>query len=121
MSLLGADVHNALEQLLSALASPDNELRTRAEEQLNTEWVATRPEVLLMGLVEQMQASTDPSVSFNNLSCLCGCVTDDKTLDRQGHLQLYFSERFQQRQGSCQMSANLASCFSRYSSQKRMQ
>ena len=55
MSLLPPVIHNALSQLLIGLASPENELRTQAEEQLNTEWVATQPDILLMGLVEMQQ------------------------------------------------------------------
>jgi hypothetical protein len=63
MSLLPPEIHTALEQLLQALSSSDNDVRTRAEEQLNNDWVTTRPDVLLMGLVEQMKGSSDPSVS----------------------------------------------------------
>ncbi|KAI4155218.1 MAG: hypothetical protein LQ340_001128 [Diploschistes diacapsis] len=61
MSVLGADIHNVLTQLLTGLSSSENDVRSRAEEQLNTEWVAGRPDVLLMGLVEQMHDSPDPS------------------------------------------------------------
>lgn len=68
MSIVGAEVHNALAQLLSGLASPDNEIRTQAEERLNKEWVAERPDLTLMALVEQIQQSPDPSVSQRNLS-----------------------------------------------------
>jgi len=59
MSVLPADVHAALEQLLQGLQSTDNTLRTAAENNLNTEWVNQRPDVLLMGLVEQLGGSTD--------------------------------------------------------------
>ncbi len=62
MSVLPAQVHAALAQLLQALSSSDNNTRSQAEEQLNTEWVAERAGVLLMGLVEQMQVSEEPSV-----------------------------------------------------------
>ena len=62
MSVLPPEVLNALEQLLRGLASADNATRTYAEEQLSQEWMATRPEVLLMGFVELM-ASTEDSVS----------------------------------------------------------
>ena len=62
MSVLPAQVHAALAQLLQALSSADNNTRSQAEEQLNTEWVAGRAGVLLMGLVEQMQDSEEPSV-----------------------------------------------------------
>lgn len=64
MSVLSADVHEALTQLLQGLQSPDNTLRTQAENTLNTEWVAQRPDVLLMGLVEQLGGSTDDGVRF---------------------------------------------------------
>jgi hypothetical protein len=45
------------------LQSADNTVRTQAEEHLNTNWVATKPEMLLMGLVEQIQGSNDTTVS----------------------------------------------------------
>jgi hypothetical protein len=62
MSLLPAEVQGALAQLLQALASPDNTLRSQAEDQLNNDWTANRPDVLLMALVEQMLAAEDPAV-----------------------------------------------------------
>ena len=63
MSVLPQEVHAALTHILQALSAPDNEVRSRAEEQLNTEWVAARPDFLLMGLVEQLLEAVDPSVS----------------------------------------------------------
>ena len=65
MSILGPEVHTALTQLLAGLSSSENEVRTRAEEQLNTDWVTARPDILLMGLVEQMLESPDPSVRYH--------------------------------------------------------
>ena len=62
MSVLPAEIASALSQLLNLLSSPDNHVRTAAEEQLATEWVAARPELLLMGLVEQVQNSQEPTV-----------------------------------------------------------
>lgn len=62
MSVLPAEVQGALTQLLQALSSPDNALRSQAEEQLNNDWTPNRPDILLMGLVEQIQAAQDPSV-----------------------------------------------------------
>ncbi|KAK5125268.1 hypothetical protein LTR85_000944 [Meristemomyces frigidus] len=59
MSLLSPEVHTALNQLLQGLQSTDNTIRTQAEERLNTEWVAQRPDMLLMGLAEQMQGSQE--------------------------------------------------------------
>ena len=55
MSILPPELHTALAELLQALSSADNSARSQAEEQLNTEWVAAQPGVLLMGLVEQIQ------------------------------------------------------------------
>jgi len=63
MSLLPPEVHAALAQLLRALAASDNAVRSSAEEQLSTDWVQARPDVLLMALVEQIQGSEDPGVS----------------------------------------------------------
>jgi hypothetical protein len=62
MSVLPAEVHTALAGLLQGLQSPDNVQRTNAEQQLNEEWVAQRPEVLLMGLSEQIELAQDTSV-----------------------------------------------------------
>ncbi|KAI9052596.1 hypothetical protein LZ554_003939 [Drepanopeziza brunnea f. sp. 'monogermtubi'] len=61
MSVLPADVHNELAQLLDALQSSDNSVRSQAEEHLANNWTATKPEILLMGLVEQIQGSNDPT------------------------------------------------------------
>ena len=61
--MLPPEVHSALTQLLQSLQSTDNAARTQAEEQLNTEWVQQRPDMLLMGLAEQMQGSDDEGVS----------------------------------------------------------
>jgi hypothetical protein len=62
MSVLPAEVHTALAGLLQGLQSPDNVQRSNAETQLNEEWVLQRPEVLLMGLSEQIELAQDTSV-----------------------------------------------------------
>ncbi|KAK3677451.1 importin subunit beta-3 [Recurvomyces mirabilis] len=59
MSVLPAEVHSALVQLLQGLQSTDNTVRASSEEQLNTGWVNKQPGMLLMGLAEQMQGSQD--------------------------------------------------------------
>ncbi|KAF2764289.1 ARM repeat-containing protein [Teratosphaeria nubilosa] len=64
MSVLAPEVHSALQQLLQALQSTDNALRTQAETQLNEEWAAQRPDMLLMGLAEQMQAQDEAIRQF---------------------------------------------------------
>ncbi len=62
MSLLPPEIHAALATLLQNLSSADNATRTLAEERLNNEWFNRRPDVLLVGLVEQIQQSQDTSV-----------------------------------------------------------
>jgi importin-5 len=64
MSLLPPEVHSALSQLLRALSTPDNNVRSQAEEQLNTDWVQNRPDVLLLGLAEQVQGAEESGVSW---------------------------------------------------------
>lgn len=64
MSFLSSEIHAALTQLLQGLSSPDNNARSFAEEQLSTEWVSARPDVLLMGLVEHIQASQASGQAF---------------------------------------------------------
>lgn len=63
MSVLPADVHAELSQLLQALQSPDNTIRSQGEEHLQNNWTNSRPEVLLMGLAEQTQGANDTAVS----------------------------------------------------------
>lgn len=71
MSILPPEVHAELTQLLQALQSPDNNIRSQAEEHLQNSWTNTRPEILLMGLAEQIQAGSDtPVCSVLYLPCL---------------------------------------------------
>lgn len=60
--MLPPEVHNALSNLLEGLQSADSDTRTPAEEQLNNDWVQTRPDLLLMGLVEQAQGQEQAAV-----------------------------------------------------------
>ena len=62
MSVLPADVHAELAQLLDALQSSDNNVRSQAEDHLASNWTSSKPELLLMGLVEQIQGSIDGTV-----------------------------------------------------------
>ncbi|KAI4189513.1 MAG: hypothetical protein L6R41_001421 [Letrouitia leprolyta] len=59
MSVLPPEVHSALGVLLQGLQSPDNNIRARAEEQLTNEWIVTQADILLMGLVEQIQGASE--------------------------------------------------------------
>ena len=73
MSLLPPETHPLISQLLAGLQSADNVLRTQAEEQLNTEWVQSRPDILFMALAEQITGADDPNVSpraFDPATCL---------------------------------------------------
>lgn len=67
MSVLPAEIHTALSQLLQGLQSADNVQRSAAESELNEEWAAKRPEILLMGLTEQIQGQEDQNVCFERL------------------------------------------------------
>jgi hypothetical protein len=82
MSILPPEVHNELTQLLQALQSSDNSIRTQAEEHLQNNWTLTRPEVLLMGLAEQVQNNPDATVC---VSLVYGC-DEGKTVLTLGHL-----------------------------------
>lgn len=65
-SVLSPQVHAELTQLLQALQSGDNNIRSQAEEHLANNWTNTQPEVLLMGLVEQIHGSTDTTVCMQD-------------------------------------------------------
>jgi hypothetical protein len=64
MSVLPPEVQTDLAQLLDALQSSDNNVRSQAEEHLTNNWQATKPEMLLMGLVEQLQGASDATVRY---------------------------------------------------------
>ena len=61
--MLPAEIHAELSQLLLALQSPDNGTRSQAEDHLQANWTATRPEILLMGLAEQIAGAPESSVT----------------------------------------------------------
>ena len=63
MSLLPPEVYTELTQLLQALQSPDNTIRSQAEDHLQNNWTAARPEILLMGLAEQIAGAPETSVT----------------------------------------------------------
>jgi importin-5 len=65
MSVLPPQVHAELTELLQALQSSDNTVRSQAEDHLATNWTSTKPEMLLMGLVEQIYGSNNITVSRN--------------------------------------------------------
>ncbi|KAJ3579665.1 hypothetical protein NPX13_g898 [Xylaria arbuscula] len=59
MSLLPPEVSTELTQLLQALQSRDNTIRSQAEDHLQNNWTAARPEILLMGLAEQIAGAPE--------------------------------------------------------------
>ncbi|KAI7778879.1 hypothetical protein LA080_001570 [Diaporthe eres] len=62
MSILPPEITAELGQLIQGLQSPDNSIRSQAEEALANNWTSTRPEVLLMGLAEHIAGSQDVQV-----------------------------------------------------------
>ncbi|PSR77228.1 armadillo-type protein [Coniella lustricola] len=68
MSMLPPEITAELGQLIQGLQSPNNDIRTQAEEALANNWTNTRPEVLLMGLAEHIAGSQDTQVrSFSSV------------------------------------------------------
>lgn len=87
MSVLPPDVHSDLTQLLEALQSSDNNVRSQAEEHLANNWQATKPEMLLMGLVEQLQGASEATViSLYTDEVLDGAVLHADLLSRHAPL-----------------------------------
>ena len=64
--MLPPEVSQSLSTLLQVLSSSDNVTRAEAEEALNNDWTTNRPDVLLMGLVEQIQSTQDAAVGTTN-------------------------------------------------------
>jgi hypothetical protein len=67
MSVLPPQIHAELAELLQALQSSDNNVRSQAEDHLATNWTSAKPEMLLMGLVEQIYGSNDTTVSLPSM------------------------------------------------------
>lgn len=64
-SPLPSEAVAALQDLLAALTSADNAVRSSAEASLNNEWVTKNPDILMVGLSEQMKTNPqDSSRSF---------------------------------------------------------
>jgi hypothetical protein len=80
--MLPPEVTAELAQLLQALQSPNNATRSQAEEHLQNNYTNTRPEVLLMGLAEQIASSPDTSVwSLTDPSASLPMLTRNRTPD----------------------------------------
>ncbi|QSL64408.1 hypothetical protein MERGE_001709 [Pneumocystis wakefieldiae] len=62
MSFIQKETALALTSLLSSLKHTDNEIRMKAEASLHEQWIAHEPEILLVGLAEQVNISEDSSL-----------------------------------------------------------
>jgi len=51
-SLVAPDVITQLQNVLSNLASNDNNLRSQAERELNDHWISSQPDLLLLSLAQ---------------------------------------------------------------------
>src|SRR5690349_5180127 len=51
-SLVSPDIVSQFNQVFSNLATNDNDLRTTAEKQLNEQWLAQQPNLLLLSLTQ---------------------------------------------------------------------
>ncbi|TGO38032.1 hypothetical protein BHYA_0083g00110 [Botrytis hyacinthi] len=91
MSVLPADAHAELAQLLSALQSTDNNVRTQAEEHLNNNWVATKPEMLLMGLVEQIYGSNDSTTRSFAAVIFRRIASKSRKTDENNSIELFLA------------------------------
>lgn len=60
--MLPPEITNELGQLIQGLQSPNNDVRSQAEEVLANNWTNTRPEILLMGLAEHIAGSPQTQV-----------------------------------------------------------
>lgn len=91
MSLLPAEVSAQLAQLLQELQSADNNVRSQAEEVLQSQWTSQRPEWLLMGLAEQIATSTNPTVGRPARPAQGYCIGADPSRFRPGPSRPSFS------------------------------
>lgn len=91
MSILPPDVHAELTQLLQALQSPDNSIRSQAEEHLQSNWTSTRPEVLLMGLAEQIQGAGDNATRSFASVIFRRIASKTRKIESGENLDLFFS------------------------------
>ena len=121
MSVLPPEVHTALASLLQGLSASDNQIRTHAEEQLNNEWISARPDVLLMGLVEQIQSAQEPSVWHlpSSLTTHTTHLADLAPMERLALSPQFSFVECQPRQGNRRARRSRKSCSCCYSRPKR--
>lgn len=91
MSVLPPEVHAELAQLLDALQSSDNSVRAQAEDHLANNWTATKPEMLLMGLVEQIQGSNDATTRSFAAVIFRRIASKSRKLANESTVELFLS------------------------------
>ncbi|KAM3086381.1 importin subunit beta-3 [Clarireedia jacksonii] len=91
MSVLPPDAHAELAQLLSALQSPDNNVRAQAEDHLANNWTATKPEMLLMGLVEHIHGSNDATTRSFASVIFRRIASKSRKLDNNNTIELFLA------------------------------
>lgn len=116
MSVLPPEIHSALGELLQGLQSPDNNTRAHAEEQLNNEWIVARADVLLMGLVEQIQGALEAGVVTSTLDL--ATMTDWICLSHD-HSQPSFFAALQPKHGRSLARRSRETCSSPFNNRPR--
>ncbi|GAB0131840.1 hypothetical protein EsDP_00000297 [Epichloe bromicola] len=91
MSLLSAEVHAELTQLLQALQSADNATRSQAEEHLQNNWTGHRPEVLLVGLAEQIQGAGDNAARSFAAVIFRRIASKNRKVEAGNNVDLFYS------------------------------
>ncbi|KAG5985303.1 hypothetical protein E4U55_006783 [Claviceps digitariae] len=91
MSLLPADVHAELTQLLQALQSADNATRSKAEEHLQNNWTGTRPEVLLAGLAEHIQVAGDNAARSFAAVIFRRIASKTRKIEARNNVDMFYS------------------------------
>ncbi|KAI1646889.1 ARM repeat-containing protein [Daldinia loculata] len=96
MSVLPAETHAELTQLLQALQSSDNTIRSQAEGHLQNTWTNTRPEILLMGLAEQIAASPEASLRSFAAVIFRRIASKTRKNDKGDNSEVFISLPFEQ-------------------------
>ncbi|KAG6117121.1 hypothetical protein E4U13_001349 [Claviceps humidiphila] len=91
MSLLSVEAHAELTQLLQALQSANNVTRSQAEDHLQNNWTGNRPEMLLVGLAEQIQRSGDNSARSFAAVIFRRIASKNRKTDTNNTLDIFYS------------------------------
>ncbi|KAJ8131391.1 hypothetical protein O1611_g2236 [Lasiodiplodia mahajangana] len=89
--MLPPEVSAELTQLLQALQSPDNSIRSQAEDHLQNSWTATRPEILLMGLAEQIAGAPDSTLRSFAAVIFRRIASKTRKTDKGDNVEIFIS------------------------------